>query len=78
VAAHVRFTPQKRTSIGAAGNVCFVPEADICTAAKKPLFDHLVAADEANKGQRRAGSMSAASFAGSPDKSLGLTSLFAM
>jgi hypothetical protein len=58
--------------------VRFVPEADICTAAKKPLFDHLVAADKANKGQRRAGSMTAASFAGSPDKSLGLTSLFAM
>jgi hypothetical protein len=36
--------PPKADIVGRNGDVRFVPEADICSAAKRSLFDHLVGA----------------------------------
>jgi len=51
--ANVRFTP-KSGQTQAAGFVRFVPKADICNAAKGPLFDHPIGASQHTLGDRQA------------------------
>jgi CRISPR/Cas system CSM-associated protein Csm3 (group 7 of RAMP superfamily) len=46
--------PPKADMCGALADVCFGPIADSCSAANKPLFDHLVGTGEQRRRHREA------------------------